>query len=91
MEKTNHHKDTAAWIFQAWASFLISVSVTGFGIVNLPVDTWIKSFLGMGLLFTVGSCFSLAKTLRDNAEAEQIVNRMRAAKAERLLQEFEPT
>ncbi len=61
--------NTAAWHIQVWASFLIASSATVIGILYLPVDVWIKGFLGMGLLFTVGSCFSLAKTIRDEHEA----------------------
>ena len=44
--------------------------LTSLGIAYLPVDVWTKGFLGMGLLFTIGSCFSLAKTVRDDHEAE---------------------
>lgn len=60
---------TAAWRFQVWASFVLASTITSLGILYLPVDLWTKGFLGMGLLFTVGSCFSLAKTLRDEHEA----------------------
>ena len=60
---------TAAWRFQVWASFVLSTTVTGLGVAYLPVDIWTKGFLAMGLLFTVGSCFSLAKTIRDEHES----------------------
>ena len=46
------------------------------GIYNLPTDLWGKGFLGMGLLFVVGSSFSLAKTLRDEHEVKKLVNRL---------------
>lgn len=61
--------NTAAWKFQVWASFVVSTSITGLGVLYLPVDLWTKGYLAMGLLFTVGSCFSLAKTIRDEHEA----------------------
>lgn len=61
-------KHTAAWRFQVWASFVIATVVTGLGIAYLPVVLWTKAFLAMGLLFTVGSSFSLAKTIRDDHE-----------------------
>lgn len=70
---TTHN--TAAWRFQVWASFVIATSITCAGILYLPVDLWTKGFLGMGLLFTVGSCFSLAKTLRDDHEATRVVDK----------------
>lgn len=64
-------KNTVAWQFQVWASFVISASVTAIGVAYLPVDPWTKGFLAMGLLFTIGSCFSLAKTIRDEHETRR--------------------
>ncbi len=63
--------NTTAWKFQVWASFVLSSTITGLGVLYLPVDVWTKGFLGMGLLFTIGSCFSLAKTVRDEHESER--------------------
>jgi hypothetical protein len=69
MNMTRASQHTLAWRFQVWASFVIAVLVTSIGIAYLPVPMWSKAFLGMGLLFTIGSCFSLAKTVRDDHEA----------------------
>jgi hypothetical protein len=84
----NEKKDTAAWIFQTWASFALSITITSIGIAYLPVSIWIQAFLAMGLLFTVGSSFTLAKTIRDNHEADKILNRLKEAKAEKIIREF---
>jgi hypothetical protein len=89
IEHPTVQRDTQAWIFQTWASFLIAVSATGLGILYLPVDGWIRGFLAMGLLFTIGSCFTLSKTIRDNHEAGRLLNRISDAKTERILREFE--
>jgi hypothetical protein len=43
----------------------------------------------MGLLFSVGSALTLAKTLRDNHEARRLINRLTEAKAEKIIREFE--
>ena len=51
--------DTTAWIFQTWASFLLSMGTTGVGIFYLPVDAWVRGFMSMGLLFTVASSFTM--------------------------------
>jgi hypothetical protein len=82
-------RDTPAWIFQVWVSFLLSIGATAVGIAYLPVDAWLRAFLGMGLLFSVGSALSLAKTLRDNHEAKRLLNRLSEAKAERIIREYE--
>ncbi|GHG86449.1 YiaA/YiaB family inner membrane protein [Comamonas sp. JC664] len=79
-----------AWVAQTWLSFALSVGVTAVGIWNLPVDIWVKSFLGMGLLFTVGSTFSLSKTVRDQHEMEQLGTRIDEARVSRLLSEHDP-
>ena len=59
-------KDTSAWILQTWLSFAIALVVAAYGLINLPIDIWQKGYLAMGLFFTLGSTFSLAKTIRDN-------------------------
>lgn len=66
--------NTAAWRFQVWTSFVLSCGLTALGVLYLPVDLWTKGFFAMGLLFTVGSCFSLAKTIRDDAEEQRRVD-----------------
>jgi hypothetical protein len=83
-------KDTNAWILQVWASFILAVSATAFGIANLPVDMWVKGFMGMGLTFSVGSSFTLSKTIRDNHEAQKMTAKIEEAKVEKLLSENYP-
>jgi hypothetical protein len=82
-------QDSNAWIFQVWAAFIISFGMTLVGIYLLPVDFWIKGYFAMGILFTVGSTFSLAKTLRDRFEEEKITNRVASAKTEKILHDYE--
>jgi len=83
-------KHSSAWIFQSWASFILSVSATGIGIIYLPVDAWTKGYMGMGLLFTVGSTLSVAKTVRDLHEESRFTSRIDEARVERLLAEHHP-
>lgn len=81
---------SSAWVAQTWVSFIIAVGMTAIGIYQLPVDAWIKSFLAMGLLFTVGSTFSLAKTLRDIHEQQRLVARIDEARVTKLIAEHDP-
>ncbi len=90
MPNITPQKDTAAWIIQVWTSFILSFGSTAIGIAYLPVDSWVKGFMGMGLTFTVGSSFTLAKTIRDNHEASKITARIDEAKVEKLLSEHHP-
>ncbi|MCB9676955.1 MAG: hypothetical protein H6737_17700 [Alphaproteobacteria bacterium] len=89
MDRHEIDANTTAWNVQVWASFLIATGLTLGGILFLPADIWIRGYLAMGVLFTVGSTFSLAKTTRDNAEVQRLRNRVKAAKTEKVLREFE--
>jgi len=79
-----------AWVVQAWLSFFISAGATLLGIWLLPADGWIRGFLAMGLLFTVGSSISLAKTQRDLHEATRMAARIDEARVSRLIAEHDP-
>lgn len=81
---------SSAWIFQAWVSFIISSSAMTVGILYLPVDGWVKGYLGMGYLFSVGSTISLSKTVRDIHESNKVTSRIDEAKLEKLLAEYDP-
>lgn len=66
MQPLGPQRDTSAWILQVWLAFLLAVLLSCIGIYYLPTDGWIKGFMVMALFFTIGSTFSLAKTVRDN-------------------------
>jgi hypothetical protein len=81
---------SSAWVAQTWISFVAAAGATALGIWCLPADGWMKAFLGMGLLFTVGSTFSLAKTVRDQHEASSLRQRIDDARVSRLIAEHDP-
>lgn len=81
---------SSAWVIQTWAAFIISLGATGLGICYLPVDGWVKGYLGMGFAFTVGSTISLSKTTRDIYEAQKLAARVDEARVEKLLAEHHP-
>ena len=81
--------NTAAWRILVWLMFLSAFGSTVLGVVFMPVEIWVKGYIGMGVLFTVGSSFTLAKTVRDDHEQSKVINRITAAKTEKILQDFE--
>lgn len=89
METPVISQNTKAWKFQVWASFALSFGLTLYGVLALPLDFWIKGYLLMGMIFLVGSCFALAKTIRDDHEMAKLINRITNAKTEKILKEFE--
>jgi hypothetical protein len=84
-------RHSAAWVSFTYATFLLSLGMIGLGIFVMPIDHWMKGFLSMGILMLVQSCISVTKTLRDNEEANKLLNRIEDAKTERLLMDVSKT
>ena len=80
---------SSAWIAQTWMSFIISISATLLGIIYLPVNPWTKGFMGMGLMFSIGSTVSLTKTQRDLHEAKKLTFKIEEARVEKILTEHD--
>ncbi len=80
-------QNTGAWLTFTYISFTASVIMMGLGVWALPADLWVKGYLTMGVVFMLGSSFTLAKTVRDEHESKRLTNRLEDAKAERLLME----
>jgi hypothetical protein len=87
---TINQKPTSAFYAQATISFAVSVAGVLLGIAYLPVTSWIRAFLALGLLYAVTSAFTLAKCVRDNHEANSVVHRVDEARLERFLTEYDP-
>jgi hypothetical protein len=79
--------NTGAWISFTYIQFAVALGMSAAGIWVIPVDLTVKGYLAMGLLFTVGATFTLAKTVRDEHEARRMANRLDEARAEKLLME----
>ena len=78
-------RDSPGWRVFAIASFALAVVAMGVGIYWLPVDAWIRGYVAMGTLFLTGSTFTLAKTLRDDHEAQKWTTRVKDARTEQML------
>jgi len=61
--------NTNAWIFQSWVAFVVALAGSSIGIACLPLDVWAKAFVALAFFFTVAQAFTLAKTVRDQAES----------------------
>ncbi len=89
MERPLMSENSPGWMAFVWISFAASIGSMSLGIYHLPVEFWIKGYMAMGLLFSVGSCITLSKTLRDNHEARKLINRVTEVKTERMLHDYE--
>ena len=81
---------SAAWVFQSWASFVLSLIATGVGLFYLPSTTWAKAYMSISVLFTISSTISVSKTTRDIHESEKLTAMVDEARVEKLLSEHHP-
>ncbi|MFC4561721.1 YiaA/YiaB family inner membrane protein [Nocardiopsis mangrovi] len=81
---------TPAFFVQSVLSFGASLAGLSAGIVYLPVDPWMRAFVGLGLLYVVTSAFTLAKCVRDRQEESAVTSRVDQARLDRLIAEHDP-
>lgn len=87
---TTAPKNTSAFFAQAGLSFGVSLLGLVWAILYLPVDPWVRAFLGMTSLFLVSSSFTLAKVIRDAQEEKAVSTRLDQARVEKILSEHDP-
>ncbi|PWJ39274.1 YiaA/YiaB family inner membrane protein [Sediminitomix flava] len=80
--------NTKAFFNLAWISFGISFVGTMIGIYILEVSLPAKGFFLMSYLFSVSSCFTVAKVVRDKQEAERIIRKVEKAKTEKMINDY---
>lgn len=80
--------NTKSFYTMAWISFIVSFGGGLAGVWFIEGSLAVKGFLLMAFLFTVSSCFTLAKVVRDKHEENQMVNKVEKAKTEKLLNEY---
>ena len=90
MTTTSAPRPSPACFLQSALSFGIAVLAVGTGIAYLPVSSWMRAFLAIGLLYVVTSCFTLAKCVRDHQEAEAVTSRVDQARLDKILSEHDP-
>ena len=89
MDDYGIQKDSGAWLFFVKATFASSLVAMATGIFFLPCELWVKGYMAMGTLFTVGASITLSKTMRDEHEAGKIINKIRNVKTEKILKEYD--
>jgi hypothetical protein len=90
MSTPTSSKNTNAFFAQAAISFGIALLSMAVAILYLPVDPWIRAFLGLGTMFLTTSCFTLAKCVRDTQENQYVVSRLDQARVDKILAEHDP-
>ena len=90
MSTPNQPKNTSAFYVQAGISFGVALLTMIFSVIYLPVDPWIRSFFGLGIMYLTTSTFTLAKCVRDAQENQAVHARLDQARVERILAEHDP-
>lgn len=82
-------QNSKGWIFFTYISFAVALGATLAGAWMSDMGLPMKGFMTMGVLFLTGSAFTLAKTMRDEHEAQRFHNRIDEARTEKLLREVD--
>ena len=90
MTSQTSSKNTSAFYLQAGISFAVALLAMVFAVLYLPVDPWVRAFLGLGTLYLTTSAFTLAKCIRDNQEDQSVTHRLDQARVDKLLAEHDP-
>ena len=90
MSNQTQPKNTNAFFLQAGISFGVALLTMIFAVIYLPVDPWIRAFLGLGVMYLTTSSFTLAKCVRDAQESQAVHARLDRARVERILSEHDP-
>lgn len=90
MSTPNSPKNTNAFFLQAAISFAVALLTMVFAVLYLPVDTWIRAFLGLGIMYLTTSTFTLAKCVRDAQENQTVYARLDQARVDKILSEHDP-
>ena len=55
----------------------------------LPVDSWARAFLIIGVLYAITSSFTLAKCVRDQHDTQSVINRVDEARLDKFIAEHD--
>ncbi|MBK7686168.1 MAG: hypothetical protein KA388_08215 [Rhodocyclaceae bacterium] len=64
--------DTPLWGMVVWSGFALAMALTAWGLWRMEINPTWKSYLLVSWLYLMSSAFTLAKTLRDAHEVQQL-------------------
>lgn len=88
MSTKYQNSNTQAFSVLAWISFATSFIGMGVGLIYLEMGLYQKAFIGMTYLFSISSCFVLAKVVRDKQEGQDYVKKIENAKNEQMISKY---
>ncbi|MEM1178078.1 MAG: YiaA/YiaB family inner membrane protein [Acidobacteriota bacterium] len=89
MQTPELQRDSEAWIGFVKLSFALAFGATLIGTWFMPVELWIRGYMSMGLIYSVGAAITLSKTIRDRHESDKLMSKISQAKTAKMLKEFD--
>ena len=89
-EPENASMHSSAWVMFTQLNFALTTSAMAIAVWAMPVDMWIRAFMGLGILALVGATITMSKTVRDVHEGNKVTNKVETAKVEKLLRTSDP-
>ena len=83
------NQNTKGFQVMSWLAFALSTIGMIVGLIYVDADLSTKGFLAMAFLFSITSCFTLAKVIRDQHESEKFLNKVEKKKTEKFLTDFD--
>lgn len=79
---------STSWVLFVKITFVIALLAMGAFVFFLEGSLLAKGYLALNALFLVSSTIMLSKTLRDEHEAERLLNKINEAKTNKILKEY---
>ncbi|MFI0399489.1 MAG: YiaA/YiaB family inner membrane protein [Thiolinea sp.] len=79
---------STSWVLFVKITFVIAMIAMGLFVFFLDGSFLTKGYLALNSLFLVSSTIMLAKTLRDEHEAQRLLNKINEAKTNKILKDF---
>ena len=89
MDSPNFGGNSNHWSFFVKVSFAVAILSTMLGIYALPGPLMVKGYFFISSLFLVSSAITLSKTMRDQHEANRLINKVSEARTTKILNEMD--
>ncbi len=88
MDQYDIQGNSAGWLFFVRASFGIAIVAVTAGILLMPTELIIKGYFALSSLFLVSSTITISKTMRDEHEAQRLINKVSEARTSKMISEL---
>lgn len=88
MNEYDIQSTSEGWVFFVKASFAIAILSIAVGIFLVPGTLLIKGYFALSALFLVSSTITLSKTMRDQHEANRLINKVSEARTTKMINEM---